>query len=42
MNGKTKVAKAKETGMSKLDAVWSELPDEIKGRILTLAGAAAK
>jgi hypothetical protein len=37
-NGKPKVAKAKETELRRLDAVWGELPEDIKGRILELAG----
>jgi hypothetical protein len=37
INCKAKVAKAPETSLSRLDASWSRLPEDVKTRILALA-----
>jgi len=41
-NGKKKVVKTMVAGLGQLDAMWGDLPEDIKARILNLANEAAK
>jgi hypothetical protein len=42
INGKSKVTKTTISGLGQKDAMWVELPEDIKANILRLAGAAKK
>ena len=42
INGKAKTIEVTKTELGQLDSMWGELQENIKARILTLAGVAAK